>query len=437
VLIREDISKEQVTQPVVSPPPDGGQGLGSTTTPNNGQAGDVYPHVGMDSGAGASGHSGLTLRLTVPKGKVSSLMGVMNLLQSRIAAMQVTLHVEGGQLSEQDYEDKVMETFRQRGYYREAVERCRFLLINDRGVVLLMATPTVPTVKRLYALSANECAFPNCHNPLVDPASGTVTGRICHIKARSKDGPRYDPDQTEDERHAFENLVLMCPIHHDVIDADPDSFTVERLHQIKTTHEILHSGGQEPSDEAAEQFLENLNLIQITDGSMIYTVGQQGGQVAHSITNVAPQPTRELQVKAYATVVFWAQPMGEIVRTAALAVNIANVGSAPSYVGSIGFHFIIGDRVEKRTIFGPVMNFRNIEDYMLFTVNPKLPLKVDPGDSGEYHYRLAWLRDAFEELGSNQFPVEVEVKDRLDNVYTYLIPQETWDRLIEYGTQAP
>lgn len=300
-----------------------------------------------------------------------------------------------------------------------------------------MGTPTTATVKRLFAVSGNQCAFPNCHNPLVDPASGKVTGRICHIKARRQDGPRYDPIQTEEERHAFENLLLMCPIHHDVIDADPDSFTVERLHQIKATHETLHSGGKEPSDETVEQFLQNLNLIQITNGSMIYTVGQQGGQVAHSITNVTPQPTRELLVKAYATVVFLAPPAGEIVRTAALAVHIANVGSAPSYVGSIGFHFIVGNRVEKRTIFGPVGNFRNAEDYMMFRVNPQLPLKVDPGNGVEYHYRLAWLRDIFQELGSKQFPVEVEVKDRLDNVYTYLIPQETWDRLMEYGTEAP
>ena len=53
-------------------------------------------------------------------------------------------------------------------------------------------------------------------------------------------GPRYDPNQTVEERHAFGNLVLMCPIHHDVIDDDPDSYTVERLRSIKTTHEALN-----------------------------------------------------------------------------------------------------------------------------------------------------------------------------------------------------
>ena len=57
----------------------------------------------------------LRLRLIVPKGKVANLMGVMNLLQSRFNRMEVTLDVEQGQLSEQEYEDKIKEAFRQMG----------------------------------------------------------------------------------------------------------------------------------------------------------------------------------------------------------------------------------------------------------------------------------------------------------------------------------
>ncbi len=57
----------------------------------------------------------LRLKFTVPKGRVSSLMGIMNLLQSRFNRMEVILSVEEGQLSEQDYEDKIREAFRQMG----------------------------------------------------------------------------------------------------------------------------------------------------------------------------------------------------------------------------------------------------------------------------------------------------------------------------------
>jgi hypothetical protein len=51
--------------------------------------------------------------------------------------------------------------------------------------------PTAATVKRLFAFSKNQCAFPDCTIPIVE-ASGVVTGIICHIKARNRGGPRYD-----------------------------------------------------------------------------------------------------------------------------------------------------------------------------------------------------------------------------------------------------
>jgi hypothetical protein len=52
----------------------------------------------------------------------------------------------------------------------------------------------------------------------------TVTAEICHIKAQSAGGPRYDPDQTDKERHGFDNLLLLCGDHHKVVDADPATY---------------------------------------------------------------------------------------------------------------------------------------------------------------------------------------------------------------------
>lgn len=122
-----------------------------------------------------------------------------------------------------------------------------------------MAGPTVATIKRLFAVSGNQCAFPGCESQLVDLASGTVTGEICHIKAKSPNGPRYDPNQTDEERHGFDNLILMCPSHHKIIDDDPTTYTVEKLLQYKTQHESQHAGGLEPPDDVARQFLEQLD----------------------------------------------------------------------------------------------------------------------------------------------------------------------------------
>jgi hypothetical protein len=119
--------------------------------------------------------------------------------------------------------------------------------------------PSVATIKRLFAVSGNECAFPGCANPLVDAESGKVTGRICHITGKKPGTARYDASQSDTERDAFENLLLMCPIHHDVIDTDVQSYTVERLQRIKAEHEALSGAGPEVSDDIAVKLLASID----------------------------------------------------------------------------------------------------------------------------------------------------------------------------------
>lgn len=157
-----------------------------------------------------------------------------------------------------------------------------------------MSQPSPATVKRLFAASRNACAFPKCTIPIVEPASGKVTGRICHIRARQPNGPRYDEQQSEDERHAFENLILLCPIHHDVVDADVESYTTERLLAIKAQHEAAGTA-PEPSDAVVESLLVLSNVV--SSGSVIASIGQTGGQLAHSITNIVIAPTPEVDLQ--------------------------------------------------------------------------------------------------------------------------------------------
>jgi hypothetical protein len=148
-----------------------------------------------------------------------------------------------------------------------------------------MTSPSTATIKRLFAVSANRCAFPNCEMPLVDVESGKVTGRICHIRARQAGGPRYDPAQSPGERNAFENLILMCPVHHDVIDSDTTRYTIEYLIRMKNESEQASDIGSQYLESAAGMllafFLSNSN--------------QTGGQFTFHITNniKLPNPEKE------------------------------------------------------------------------------------------------------------------------------------------------
>ncbi|MDB5295166.1 MAG: endonuclease [Phycisphaerales bacterium] len=158
---------------------------------------------------------------------------------------------------------------------------------NPDAVMGGLRQPSLPTVKRLYAVSGNQCAFPGCRLPLVDPTSGTVTGRICHIKARSPGGPRYDPAQSDGERHGFANLIILCPIHHDVIDADEASYTVERLTEIKAGHEasnVVDPPSRMP-DGAAAEMVANIDAGRARV-AVVMSDEQTGGQTAQYIINL-------------------------------------------------------------------------------------------------------------------------------------------------------
>ena len=135
-----------------------------------------------------------------------------------------------------------------------------------------MKSPTKETIKRLCAVSRNRCAFPNCEIPVAED-SGTFTGEIAHIRGSSANGPRFDSEQADKERHSFENLILLCGRHHRIIDAEVEKYTVARLLEIKHNHE---NESQEipainPRNEAVANslFQQYKNLILAESGSKV------------------------------------------------------------------------------------------------------------------------------------------------------------------------
>lgn len=146
-------------------------------------------------------------------------------------------------------------------------------------------SPSRPTVKRLFAVSGNHCAFPKCPTPLVDPKSGSIVGEICHIKGEKMDAPRHDKHQSDKERHGFDNLLLLCNVHHKIVDDDDKAYTVERLIQMKKDHEARHKTPPPVDDATAERFVTVAIANSKIHGSVVTSHGQTGGQTAHVIHN--------------------------------------------------------------------------------------------------------------------------------------------------------
>lgn len=89
------------------------------------------------------------------------------------------------------------------------------------------------TLRRLFAKSGNCCAYPGC-NMSIYLDDGTLVGECCHIEAYSPGGPRYNPNNND--VNSYENLILLCPTHHKVIDKS-SIYSVEMLRDYKESHE--------------------------------------------------------------------------------------------------------------------------------------------------------------------------------------------------------
>ncbi|WP_438273860.1 HNH endonuclease signature motif containing protein [Nitrobacter sp.] len=146
-----------------------------------------------------------------------------------------------------------------------------------------MAEPTAKTIKRLFALSGNTCAFPRCTLSIIETA-GNVTGEICHIAARSPGGPRYDPSQSDKGRNDFSNLLLLCRRHHKVVDGEPQIYTIDVLQDMKTIHERAAGRAEQPADLIfAKLLLNDLNRITISQNSGNIAINSPGAIQAHQV----------------------------------------------------------------------------------------------------------------------------------------------------------
>ena len=121
-------------------------------------------------------------------------------------------------------------------------------------------TPKFDVLRELYLLSGNQCAMTGCKNVIIDD-KGTVIGQVCHIEAAMPDGARFNSAQTNEQRRALSNLVLICSNHHLQIDSKKheDDWTLEKVRSLKFEHEAKF--------KAIPGFLEQRFIHQFADST--------------------------------------------------------------------------------------------------------------------------------------------------------------------------
>ncbi|XDD45279.1 HNH endonuclease [Leptospira sp. WS39.C2] len=100
---------------------------------------------------------------------------------------------------------------------------------------------TTKTLKMLWGRSASLCAFPGCtREELIEEStsldSASIVGDNAHIRSEKPDGPRFDPNFPIETIDNYENLILLCKVHHKIIDDQVSTYTVEALEKMKQDH---------------------------------------------------------------------------------------------------------------------------------------------------------------------------------------------------------
>jgi len=107
-------------------------------------------------------------------------------------------------------------------------------------------------VKRLFSDTNGKCA--ECRNSII--RENAIIGEICHIEAFNKGGARYNAFLDKEKLNEYENLIVLCPSCHTVIDKldNQIKFTVEYLSELKQGFSKINSKSTfEINNEQIEQ----------------------------------------------------------------------------------------------------------------------------------------------------------------------------------------
>ncbi len=95
-------------------------------------------------------------------------------------------------------------------------------------------------MKILWGRSGGKCAICKCD--LIrekEEGKSFPIGVMAHIEGEKGGAARYNPNMKNEDRSKYENLILLCPTDHEIIDKNPEKFTVTHLKKLNQNMKIL------------------------------------------------------------------------------------------------------------------------------------------------------------------------------------------------------
>lgn len=148
------------------------------------------------------------------------------------------------------------------------------------------------TTKRLLRdRVANRCSAPTCRKVTSGPNEksnkSTNIGKAAHITAAAEGGPRYDKKITAELRKSFGNGIWLCANCADLIDKDPENYSVELLHEWKRTAE------SKAEKEMGKRLPENSDAIDTVTQAL---TGLPKNYISTAILNVHNSTEASLEI---------------------------------------------------------------------------------------------------------------------------------------------
>lgn len=172
------------------------------------------------------------------------------------------------------------------------------------------------TRKILWGRSGNRCA--TCRHELVVDATGaddeSVVGDECHIVSGKTQGPRHDPAFPVDRLDEPENLILLCRVHHKMVDDQYETYTVELLRKLKANHEKWVSSNlaeqKQPPPVRIRRIKENIptHVVRLTSGRDLMTIVSD----ASAFSFEQDEPQSEAEVELLSSFLQEAQDWGDL-----------------------------------------------------------------------------------------------------------------------------
>jgi hypothetical protein len=141
-----------------------------------------------------------------------------------------------------------------------------------------------------------------------------VIGEECHIVSPVGRGPRYDPSLLERDLDDPANLILLCRIHHKMVDDQHETYTIEVLRKLKANHEKWVSStltdGKRIDPVRIRRIAGNIpsHLVRLTSGRALFAIvdGASGYAFEHD------EPKSETEAELLASFLQEAQDYGEL-----------------------------------------------------------------------------------------------------------------------------